>query len=80
MAAPATVTTSRIETLLSLPGRTRRMRLPWIPASIVTVLLGTVMPKPLQKYEMVKVLSQVLVENDGVLLLIILFVHDVGRG
>lgn len=39
MAAPATVTTSRIETLLSLPGRTRRMRLPWIPATIVTVLL-----------------------------------------
>lgn len=39
MAAPATVATSRIGTILSLPGRTRRMRLPWIPATIVTVLL-----------------------------------------
>ena len=39
MAAPATVTTSRIGTLLSLPGRTRRMRLPLIPLSVVIVLL-----------------------------------------
>ena len=39
MAAPATVTASRIGTLLSLPGRIRRMRLPWIPLTIVVVLL-----------------------------------------
>ncbi len=39
MAAPATVTTSRIGALLSLPGRTRRTRLPWIPLTIVVVLL-----------------------------------------
>lgn len=47
MAAPATVTNSRIETLLSLPGRTRRMRLPWIPATIVTVLLVCTVFAPL---------------------------------
>ena len=39
MAAPATVTASRIGTLLSLPGRIRRMRLPWIPLTIVVVLI-----------------------------------------
>jgi peptide/nickel transport system permease protein len=39
VAAPATVTASRIGTLLSLPGRIRRMRLPWIPLTIVVVLL-----------------------------------------
>lgn len=39
MAAPATVTTSRIGALLALPGRTRRTRLPWIPLTIVVVLL-----------------------------------------
>ena len=47
MAAPATVTTSRIGTLLSLPGRTRRMRLPWIPLTIVTVLLVCTVFAPL---------------------------------
>ncbi len=47
MAAPATVATSRIGAILSLPGRTRRMRLPWIPATIVAVLLVCAVFAPL---------------------------------
>jgi len=47
VAAPATVTTSRIGTLLSLPGRTRQLRLPWIPLSILIVLLVCTVFAPL---------------------------------
>ena len=39
MAAPANVTSSRFSGLLSLPGKTRRMKLPWIPVTILVVLL-----------------------------------------
>ena len=47
MAAPATVTTDRIGTLLALPGRARQMRLPWIPLTIVIVLLVCTVFAPL---------------------------------
>jgi peptide/nickel transport system permease protein len=39
MAAQASVTTSRVGHLLTIPRRARRLRLPWIPLSIVTILL-----------------------------------------
>ncbi len=47
MAAPETITISRIGTLLSLPGRTRQLRLPWIPLIIVIVLLVCTVFAPL---------------------------------
>lgn len=39
MAAQASLSTRRINRILGLPGRARRLRLPWIPLTVVSILL-----------------------------------------